>query len=153
MQAGLVLVSVKVRSSELQHSFVIPPEEKAYSSLQQVCHHDIGPEFCAIDVLGCELHQRRDAAPLRIERVPTDNVDRDQDAATNGCKHKEDVSHHTHEAQENDRIQPDCIHEIILLHVLHSREPTERLLVQRSRPMLFVRMFGAWCINSGVSRS
>jgi hypothetical protein len=54
VQASLVLFAIEIRSSELEHGLVVPPEKEADCALGQVCYKYKSPELGAKDVLRCE---------------------------------------------------------------------------------------------------
>ena len=86
MQTGLVVVTVKVRETQSQHSFIVPPDEKEGSALKEIGETDVGPEPLSKDVLRSELHQGGHVRPLAVQFVTPDDVDWDEHGAANNCK-------------------------------------------------------------------
>ena len=77
MQTGLVLVGIEVRTPELQNSTVVPPQEEADCSLENIGHNDICPEFSSHHILWRKLQKRRYVVPLLVEGRSTSNIDGD----------------------------------------------------------------------------
>lgn len=152
MQTSLVLLAVKIRPPEFEDGPVIPPEEEADRALKQIRHNNKRPELGTKDVLRCELHKRRDILPLIVEARASNNVDRDQDATSNDGNNDEDIPDHAEKPQEQDCIESDRFHKVLLLD-LDRIQPTKRLLIQRKRPVLLVGMFGARRIDARVART
>jgi hypothetical protein len=55
VQASFVLLAIEIRAPELEHSPVVPPQEKAYGALDQIRNKYESPEFGTKDVLWCKF--------------------------------------------------------------------------------------------------
>lgn len=104
MKAGLVIMAIKVRTPQPQHGFVIPPDEEADGTLEEVRANDKGPELGSKNILGRKFHQGRNIIPLVVHIMTTNEIDRQQDAQSQDGEDKEDIPQHALEAQENDSI-------------------------------------------------
>jgi hypothetical protein len=104
VQAGLVLWAVEVRPPKLKDSSVVPPQEEADSSLNQVCYNHESPELRAKDVLWGQLQQSRHRVPLLVERRSSHDIDWYQDTTTNDRNHTEYIAEHANESHEDDSI-------------------------------------------------
>lgn len=120
MQAGFIFLAVKVRTSQLEHCPVVPPEEEAHGSLYQVCHKHERPKFSSVYVLRCEFHQRWNVVPLLVEGRPSNDIDWYQDAQTEDCNHQENVPYHPHETEKQNGVQSNLVHELWLLDIFYS---------------------------------
>lgn len=66
MQTSFVLFVLEVRTPEPEHGLVIPPDETADGTLEQIRYEDESPKSgSAVYILWRELGERRNVAVLR----------------------------------------------------------------------------------------
>jgi hypothetical protein len=114
MKAGLVLRAFEVCAPQLVDYPVVPPNEAADGDLDEVSEENVGPEFTSTNVLRRELHERRNVAVLVVKIASSNDTNGDQDTAANDTENNEDIPYHPQEPQEEDRIQPNLIHKLLL---------------------------------------
>lgn len=124
VQARLVLWTIVVSPSQLQHCLVVPPQEEADCPLEYISHENVCPEFCAKNILRRKLHQRRNIIPLIVESGPSYNIDWNKNTTASKRQHQEDVSQHAHEPQKKNCIESNLVHQVLLFDLLDGRHPT-----------------------------
>lgn len=150
VKAGLVLCAFKVCAPELVDCSVIPPDKSAEGEFDKVGEKNVSPELAPADVLWCKLHEGSNVAVLVIGLAASDYAHGDQNGAAKHAEHSKYIPNHPQKPHEQDSVQPDLVHELLLFRLCDGLDPVEWTIGQRLRSVLFVGMFGSWCVHATV---
>ena len=148
VQTGLVIVALKICSSEPVNCPIVPPNEATYDGVEHVRADRIGPEPRSVDVLGRKLHEVGDFAVIGALVILFDQDNRQKYTKSNHTENEKHVPQHPQKAQEDDSVQAHPLNHFKFFHVFDGTDPTEKAFIDGRRGMLFVGMFCSRSINS-----
>lgn len=73
--------------------------------------------------------------------MTSDEIDWNDDGASNDRNDQEDVAQHAEEAKEDNCVKADPLHQIVLGDLRDSRNPAKQGPLQTERSMFIIRMF------------
>lgn len=111
VQALLIFGAVEVSSSQTEHGSVVPPQEEADDDVEDVGANDKDPIDVARDVERSQAGKGRDA---RGHVGGSDEVDRDDGAATDNSNTGEDVPAHLCKAKEQGGVHANLVDQLLL---------------------------------------
>lgn len=137
MQAGLVLRTLKILPTQVQHLPVVPPQRSYNADIENPGANHGTPLRTVPDILRRETHDPRDV--IRIDRVRV--VDWDQDGTAGQGHEDEHIPAHVDKAHINCCVQPSEPDEVLLTGPPQRHDPCKGALPQWWRRAGFVGMF------------
>jgi hypothetical protein len=149
VKAVLILLTLEVFSSQVEHLSVVPPKKASHNDIEEVGDDHLCPVDRAPNV------QRSDADNpcCRAGRfVVVGYVERHKDGDANDSKHKEHVATHADESDKDGGVHADLVHEDLFPRLHDGGNPCPRALSYRGRAVLLIRVFelrGVDCLMIG----